>query len=401
MTSTSPAVDRAAFGAAADSILTAATTGDARVPGVVAMVTDREQNIYTGAAGLRRIDGPAEMTVDDVFAIFSTTKAITATAALQLVEEGKLDLDRPASDYAPAIGELQVIDGFDGSGEPILRAPKSVPTTRQLLTHTGGFGYDFFDEVYLRLAEEKGQPSVITATMAALTTPLLFDPGERWQYGTNIDWVGQVVEGLRGKRLGDVFDERIFGPLGIENMSFILREDFRSRLAEIHARNADGSLTPMGLELPSPPEVDFGGHGLYGTVGDYMKFIRMWLNDGAGEHGRVLQPETVQMAVQNHLGDLSVTMLPGVIPSLSNDAEFFPGQSKSWSLAFMINNEEAPTGRPAGAQGWAGLANLFYWIDRANGYGGFWATQILPFGDATSFTKYMEFETAFYQNLNS
>lgn len=401
MTTTSPSLDTAAFGRAADAVLESAITGDARVPGVVAMLTDRTDTVYAGAAGVRSLGGDAAMSVDDVFAIFSTTKAITATAALQLVEEGLLDLDRPASDYAPDIGTLQVIEGFDDAGEPILRAPKSVPTTRQLLTHTGGFGYDFFDEVYARLAAEKGQPSVTTATKAALMTPLLFDPGQRWQYGTNIDWVGQVVEGLRGQRLGAVFAERIFAPLGIENMSFILREDFRPRLAEIHARGADGSLTPIGLELPSPPEVDFGGHGLYGTVGEYMKFIRMWLNDGAGEHGRVLAPETVDMALRNHLDDLEVTMLPGVIPSLSNDAEFFPGQSKSWSLPFMINNEQAPTGRPAGAQGWAGLANLFYWIDRRNGYGGFWATQILPFGDPTSFVKYLEFETAFYDSLNS
>lgn len=401
MTRTFSTLDVSAFGRAADQILNAATSGDARVPGVVAMVTDRTENVYAGASGLRRIDGSAEVAVDDVFAIFSTTKAITATAALQLVEEGALDLDRPASDYAPDIATLQVIEGFDDAGEPILRAPRSVPTTRQLLTHTGGFGYDFFDETYARLAAEKGQPSVTTATKSALMTPLLFDPGERWQYGSNVDWVGQVVEGLRGQRLGEVFAERIFAPLGIENMSFILREDFRPRLAEMHARGADGSLTPMGLELPSPPEVDFGGHGLYGTVGDYMKFIRMWLCDGDGPNGRVLQADTVEMAVRNHLGDLPVTMVHGVIPELSNDAEFFPGQSKSWSLPFMINNEQAPTGRPAGALGWAGLANLFYWIDRANGYGGYWATQILPFGDATSFTKYMEFETAFYQSLRA
>jgi methyl acetate hydrolase len=107
----------------------------------------------------------------------------------------------------------------------------------------------------------------------------------------------------------------------------------------------------------------------------------------------------VRMAAQNHLGDKKVTALPGVIPSLSNDAEFFPGQSKSWALTFMINDEQAPTGRPAGALGWAGLANLFYWIDRANGFGGFWATQILPFGDPASFVGYMNFETAFYDSL--
>lgn len=400
MTSSVTGVDRGVLKRSDDAILKSAVDADMPVAGVVAMVTDRNGNIYEGAAGKRRIDGDAAITTNDVFALFSTTKAITATAALQLVEEGALDLDAPASEYAPEIGELQVIEGFGDDGAPQLRAPRSIPTTRQLLTHTGGFGYDFFDEVYSRLADEQGQPSVITATKAALTTPLLFDPGERWQYGTNLDWVGQVVERLRGKRLGEVFEERIFKPLGIQDMSFVLREDFRSRLAEMHARNADGTLTPMDFELPTPPEVDFGGHGLYGTVGDYMRFIRMWLNDGAGEHGRVLKQETVEMAVQNHLGDLPVTMLPGVIPSLSNDAEFFPGQSKSWSLPFMINNEEAPTGRPAGALGWAGLANLFYWIDRENGYGGFWATQILPFGDPTSFTKYMDFETALYRSLD-
>ena len=268
-----------------------------------------------------------------------------------------------------------------------------------LLLHTAGMGYDFFNEKYNRLAEEKGQPSVITASKKALMTPLLFDPGEKWEYGSNLDWTGQVIEGITGKRLGEVFRTRIFEPLGIKDMSFELNDALRSRLADVHARNADGSLAPMGFELPSPPELDMGGHGLYSTVGDYMRFIRMWLNDGAGEHGRVLKAETVRMAERNQLGDLKVTMLPGVIPSLSNDAEFFPGLLKSWALTFMVNDEEAPTGRPAGALGWAGLANLFYWIDRKHGYGGFWATQILPFGDPASFGGYIAFETAFYNSL--
>jgi methyl acetate hydrolase len=363
------------------------------------MVTDRDGEIYEGAAGVRRLGGDDPMTTDSVFALFSTTKAITATAALQLVEEGRLDLDAPATTYVPEIGELKVLDGFDPDGTPRVRDPKREITTRMLLTHTAGFGYDFFCEDYRRLAEEHGQPSVITATRAALRTPLLFDPGERWQYGSSLDWSGQVVEGITGERLGEVFAARIFEPLGIRDTSFVLDDRLRSRLAAMHQRGDDGSLTPIEFELPSPPEVDMGGHGLYGTVGDYMRFIRMWLNDGRGENGVVLQPETVEMAVQNHLGDLKVTMLPGVIPTLSNDAEFFPGQSKSWSLPFMINDEQAPTGRPAGAQGWAGLANLFYWIDRENGYGGFWATQILPFGDATSFGGYLEFETGLYSSL--
>ena len=385
----------------ADAVLNGVVNGDPRVAGVVAMVTDRDKNIYEGAAGVRTLGQDAAMTTNDAFAIFSTTKAITATAALQLVEESKLDLDAPARDYAPDIGELRVIEGFDDAGEPILRAPKQPITTKHLLLHTGGFGYDFFNETYLRLAEEKGQPSVITASKASLMTPLLFDPGEKWEYGTNIDWCGQVVEGITGKRLGEVFRSRIFEPLGIKDMTFELNDDLRSRLAGMHTRGEDGSLTPMEFELTDTPEIHMGGHGLYGTVGDYMKFIRMWLNDGMGQHGRVLKPETVAMAAQNHLGEKKIGMLPGVIPSLSNDAEFFPGLSKSWSMSFMVNDDEAPTGRPAGALGWAGLANLFYWIDRQNGFGGFWATQILPFGDPVSFTGYLDFESSFYASLTA
>lgn len=387
---------------ACDAVLSRVTQGESRVPGVVAMVTDRKQDIYSGAAGDRRL-GDDAMSEDTVFAIFSTTKAIAGTTALQCVEEGLLDLDAPARDYVPAIGKLQVLDGFDSAGKPMLRAPKSDVTTRQLMLHTGGFGYDFFNEKYRRMAEEHGQPSIVAATRAAIETPLLFDPGEKWEYGSNIDWVGQVVEAIRGKRLGEVMRERIFAQLGMQEIAFTRTPSMKERSATIHARTAEGGLSPMdGFELPDNPEVDMGGHGLYATIPEYMKFIRMWLNDGDGPNGRVLKPETVAWAVKNGLQEhQKVGMLPGVIASLSNDAEFFPGLKKSWSYTFMVNDEEAPTGRPAGAIGWAGLANSFYWIDRQNGVGGYWATQILPFGDPVSFGGYLDFETAVYQTVVS
>jgi methyl acetate hydrolase len=197
-----------------------------------------------------------------------------------------------------------------------------------------------------------------------------------------------------------VMQERIFGPLGMTSTAFVLTPPMRSRLARVHQREADGSLTPMpDFELPQEPEVHMGGHGLYGTVGDYCRFIRMWLNDGAGEHGRVLKAETVRMAERNHLGERKIKGLPGVIAALSNYAEFFPGMPKSWALTFMINDEEAPTGRPAGSLAWAGLANLYFWIDRRNGIGGFWATQLFPFADPTSVGGYLEFERAVYDGL--
>lgn len=386
--------------ASGDAILRHIVSGQ-RVPGVVAMATDRNGIVYEGATGKRVLGQDADMTADSVFAIFSTTKAITGTAILQLFEEGKLDLDAPAKTYAPGIGTLKVLDGFDAAGQPRLRAPKRDITTRMLLLHTAGLGYDIFNEHYLRLAQEHGQPSVTTATKASLNTPLLFDPGEAWEYGSNIDWAGQVVEGVTGKRLGEVMQERIFAPLGMADTAFTMTPSMRSRLARIHQREADGTLTPLtDFELPQEPEVHMGGHGLYSTAGDYCRFIRMWLNDGNGEGGRVLKRDTVLMAEKNGLGDMKIKGLPGVIPALSNYAEFFPGQPKSWALTFMVNDVKAPTGRPAGALAWAGLANLFYWIDRQNGIGGFWATQILPFADAVSVGGYVDFETAVYQGLS-
>jgi methyl acetate hydrolase len=385
----------------ANSVLHRVVSGTPRVPGVVAIATDRTSNIYEGAAGKRVLGQDADMTTDTVFAIFSTTKAITGTAALQLVEEGRLDLDAPAKTYAPEISELQVLEGFDEGGKPRLRAPKRDVTTRMLLLHTAGFGYDFFNENYNRLAEEHGQPSVITSRKAALTTPLLFDPGEAWEYGSNIDWVGQVIEGITGRRLGEVMQDRIFEPLGMTSTAFTLTPAMRSRLARIHQREADGSLKPLlDFELPQDPEVHMGGHGLYSTVEDYCKFIRMWLNDGREPSGPVLKPETVHAAEKNGLGDMKIKGLPGVISWLSNYAEFFPGMPKSWALTFMINEEDAPTGRPAGSLAWAGLPNLFYWIDRKNGIGGFWATQVFPFADPTSVGGYLDFERSVYDSLS-
>ncbi len=382
-------------------IVQTSVQGEARVPGVVAGLTDRTGIRFLEAAGKRSLSTNEDMTTDSVFAIFSTTKAVTATTALQLVESGDLDLDAPAKEYAPALGEIQVLDGFNDDGAPRLRKPKRDITTRHLLLHTAGFGYDFFNENYNRLALEHGQPSVITSSLASIETPILFDPGEEWEYGSNLDWAGQVVERITGKRLGQVMQERIFTPLGMNDTGFTMSADVASRRASIHQREADGSLTAMDdMILPQEPEVHMGGHALYSTVPDYLSFQRLWLNDGNSDSGeQLLRPDTVAWAVQNDLGDLKVKMLPGVIPALSNDAEFFPGLSKSWSYSFMVNDEEAPTGRPAGAIGWAGLTNLFFWIDRQNGIAGYWATQILPFADGTSFTGYMDFETATYRAL--
>ena len=385
---------------AADTVL-ANTVGSAGgAPGVVAMVTDRNANVYEGAAGRRSLGGDAPMTTDSVMAIFSTSKAITGTTLMQLVEEGKVRLDDPVKKYVPEIAEIQVLEGFDAAGQPKLRAPKRDITINHLMLHTAGFSYEFFSADDLKLRGAKGIPSVVSATFASVKTCLLWDPGEKWGYGVNIDWVGKVVEAVRGKRLGEVMQERVFAPLGMSETGFVMTPAMQARRAVIHDRAMDGKLTPLpDLVLPQPPEMDMGGHGLYSTVGDYMKFIRMVLNDGAGANGRVLKAETVEQMSRNGLGALKSGGWTTSIPSLSNTGEFFPGLPKSWAYTFMVNDEPTPSGRPAGSLMWAGLANLFYWIDRENGIGGFWGSQILPFQDVSSYPGYVDFETAVYRHL--
>jgi methyl acetate hydrolase len=382
-----------------DSLLgRAAEAGD--VPGVVAMVTDRERTLYEGAFGKRALGEEAPMTTDSVVWIASMSKALTGAAAMQLVEQGRLDLDAPASRYAPRIGEARVLEGFDAAGKPLLRAPKRPITLRHLLTHTAGYGYEFWSADIGRYLEATGTPGIISCTEAALSSPLLFDPGERWMYGIGIDWAGRMVEQVSGLRRGEYLERNLFEPLGMRDTAFRITPSMRSRLAKIHQRNDDDSLTAGELEIEQSPENEMGGGGLYGTAGDYLRFVRMILNDGRGDDGRrVLKAETVQQMSRNAMGETRVTMLTSAAPPLTNDAEFFPGLEKSWGLTFQVNEQKAPTGRPAGGLMWAGLANTFYWIDRESGLGGVYLSQILPFADKKSLPLFYEVESAVYHSL--
>jgi methyl acetate hydrolase len=387
------------FKSAADALLRKAATGDSSVPGVVAMATGRAANFYQGAAGVRRLGDPEPMTVDSVLALFSCTKAITGTVVMQLVEEGRLDLDAPSKRYVPEIGDLQVLVGFDKKGQPRLRPPKRDVTTRMLMLHTSGSGHPIFNRDMRRLVDERGHPETWTGSRLSLMAPLLFDPGEAWEYGLGVDWCGLIVEAILGERLDAVLKTRVFDPLGMTDTAFVLSPAMGARRASMHRRDSRGAVKAIAHEPPENPEVLMGGGALFGTAADYMRFLRMWLNDGLGEHGRVLKPETVAYAARNHLGALKAKCLPGVNSVLSRDAEFFPGQSKSWGLTFMINDEDAPTGRAAGSLAWAGLGNLFYWIDRLNGVAGFWATQLFPFMDPAAIGGFVAFESATYEAL--
>ncbi|GAA6140284.1 serine hydrolase domain-containing protein [Hydrogenophaga sp. 5NK40-0174] len=370
-------------------------------PGVVAMATDRNGNFFEGAAGVRQLGKDAPMSTDSVLALFSTTKAIAGVCLMQLVEEGQLKLSDPAGDYVPDIDELQVLESFDYAGQPRTRVPKRRITVNDLMLHTSGLCYEFFSEKDLQFRKARNIPTIVASDYSSIRTVLLHDPGEEWTYGVNMDWAGLIVEKLRGKRLGEVMRERVFDPLGMKDIGFTMTDDMAKRRATIHDRAADGKLTPLpDLALPQPAVMDCGGHGLYGTVGEYMKFIRMFLNNGDGPNGRVLKPETVEAMCTDGLAEMGLSSggWTSSIPSLTNTGEFFAGTDKGWGYTFMTNRQATPSGRPAGSLMWAGLANCYYWIDRQNGVGGYWGTQILPFHDTASYPGFVEFESAVYNH---
>jgi methyl acetate hydrolase len=336
------------------------------------------------------------MNADTVVWIASMTKALTGACAMQQVERGKLSLDAPIKSVVPELANPKVLEGFDADGNPKLRPARRDITLRHLLTHTSGFAYDFWNADIVRYMEKTGTPGVISCANVALTTPLTFDPGERWQYGIGIDWVGKAVEAATGQRLGRYMKDNLLDPLGMNDTAFKIGEAQRKRLAKIHARTPDG-LVSTDTEIPQEPEFEMGGGGLYSTVGDYLKFAQAILNGGALNGARALKPETVELMSKNAMGDIRCRPLKTAQPPLSHDVDFLDGMS--WGLTFLINPEPLPTGRSAGSLAWAGLANSYYWIDPAKGVTGVFATQILPFFDPKAVETLQAFESEVYRAI--
>jgi len=372
-----------------------------QVAGVVALAADGHEVVYQGAFGKREIAKEPDMTLDTVFWIASMTKAVTSVAAMQLVEQGKLQLDEHMGSRFTELASPQVLEGFDSDGTPRLRPARRPMTLRHLLTHTAGFTYDIWHADTGRYMAHVGIPGIIECRNVTLGTPLAFDPGERWEYGINIDWVGKTVEKVSGQSLEDYFREHIFSPLGMTDTSFVIRPDQRRRLAGMHVRNPDGSLEAIEFEMPQQPEFFMGGGGLYSTGPDYLKFLQMLLHGGRFDGAQILRPETVAEMGKNHIGELTVGLLKTAIPASSNDAEFFPGMVKKWGLAYMISTEEAPTGRSGGSLAWAGLGNTYYWIDPTKRLAGLILTQVLPFADAKVVRLFGRFERAMYAGRGS
>jgi methyl acetate hydrolase len=371
------------------------------VPGVVAIAATAGEVIYQGAHGKRDLSKDDAMTPDSVFWIASMTKALTATAAMQLVEQGKLSLDAPIGAVLPNLAAPQVLEGFDADGNPKLRPANKPITLRHLMTHTAGFAYNMWNGNVVRYLEKTGLPPVTTCKNDALKMPVMTDPGTRWEYGINIDFVGKAVEAVSGQRLDAYMRDNIFAPLGMTDTGFRIGEAQRKRLVGMHARGEDGSQTPIAFELEQNPEFCMGGGGLYGTAGDYIKFTQMILNQGRGNGNQVLKPETTALMGQNHIGELTMTRMTSAIPAATNDVDLYPDMAKKWGLSFLINTEPTAEGRSAGSLAWAGLANTYYWIDPARGVTGVIMMQLLPFADKKCLETFAGFEAGVYAGIDT
>ncbi len=379
-----------------DALLNAAVrAGD--VPGVVAAVTRSDDMLYEGAFGERVLGQGTPMSMDTVMWLASMTKPIVGTAAMQLVEQGRISLDEPVARVLPALGAVSVLTGWDASGAPLTRAPHSPITLRQLLTHTAGFTSDLWNADIARYHTAFKLPRAGSGQLAGLNIPLAFDPGTQWEYGISIDWVGQVVEAIAGMKLGEYIHQYITAPLGMSSTAFRITPGMRARMAKVHQREPGGMhFTVTDREVPQQPEFEPGGGGLYSTARDYLCFMRMILNQGTGNGHQLLKPETVALMSHNAMGPLRVSMLHSQNQAVSLDAEFFPGVAKSWGLSVMINEDQAPTGRSPGSLAWAGLANTFFWIDPKKDLAGLVMTQVLPFVDTRTLAVFSNFEQAVY-----
>jgi methyl acetate hydrolase len=377
----------------ADTVLSEAVDSG-RLSNVVAMAASADEVTYSGAYGL--IDSVRSIESDSIFRIASMTKAITSVAAMQLVEEGILELDEPVYNHLPQIRDLGVVNDIsEHSNELILSKQQTPITLRQLLTHTAGFGYTFFDPLLSKAAQKELIPEPTADQPPFATTPLRYQPGTRWLYGTNTEWLGVLIEQVRGQGLDQVFQDRIFGPLGMADTHFQISAGSVDRVVHPRRRNVDGSLYLEELTLEEP---DFfnGGGGLFSTGPDYIRFLRALLSKGELDGARILSPATVGIMAASHTGDKDIGPLASQDPSFSNHVDLYPGMNNGFGLGFFVHGEPVTGGRTAGSLFWAGIMNTYFWVDFTQGVCGVFLTQVLPFYDKDALDTLGYFEQAIY-----
>ncbi len=385
-------------GSGIDGVLRAAVDqGD--VPHVAAIAADADGVFYEGGTGPRVAGEDSEqVSTSTHFRIMSMTKMVATVAALQQVERGELDLDAPVDTYRPEFAEIQVLEGFDGD-TPRLRAPASRATVRQLVTHTSGLSYWFWNADLVKYESVTGLPNVVPGDRRALQAPMVTDPGTRFEYGINTDWLGLVVEAVAGTTLDVVIKENITGPLGMDDTMFLLDEERQGTKTPVHVRGEDGAWTSAGKVFPDEPEWWPAGHGLHSTPRDYIRFERALLRGGDLDGVRILGQDTVDAAFSDQLGGLPFPEeIATADPATTDVLHLGPGWT--WGYGLLLNTDDVPGRRRAWTGAWAGLLNTHFFIDRSTGICASIYTNSLPFiSEHEAWKLYGDFESALYAAL--
>ncbi|EIW80740.1 beta-lactamase transpeptidase-like protein [Coniophora puteana RWD-64-598 SS2] len=394
-----------------DKILRDVTSSEKnRIPGVVFAAVGRDgKPLYVGAEGVRAIGQEAKMTPDTVLWMASLTKAVTGIAALQLIEEGKLFLDDAAqiARLLPELSHVKVVSGSKANG--FTYTPVQGGTTlRNLLTHTSGHSYTFFDKKLRDVVGTGQYQDEFSGRPGAFNQPLVHQPNSTFSYGIGIDWVGILIERVTGKKLGTYFDDHILGPLGLQDTAFEVKPHMLPRLSGMHARLSEDTIIEQQhapIAFAQTNEFHSGGGGLFSTIHDYLMILTIFMNEGKGWNGaQILKPQTVSLATRDNIPSSLAPALDAPVyacrEAFSNDIpNIFPGAIKGWGLTFMISKNELPTGRSPGSINWSALCNMFWWVDLKKGVAGMIATQILPFLDAPVLGTLFNAEATLYRGL--
>ena len=365
----------------------------------VAAFGTSEGQSWAYAAGHRDANKRHLANPNNIVQIASMTKLVTSIAALQLVECGLLALDEPADRHVAELANLRVLTGFDADGKGQFEDARRAPTVRELITHTAGFVYEIWNKNEVR-AVSTGLAESFLGGGTFLVNPLAFQPGTQWEYGTNTDWLGALIEQRSGERLVDYFEKNIFDPLGMKDTHFELPEDKLHRSVAMMARAgerivASSSHQPVSRDRHSMPFYS-GGGGLYSTVDDYGSVLQMLLSAGTVNGRQVLSARTVDDMFLNHIGDLRPGALVTQVPEVSNTADLGFAAPATFGLGLLIHPDGLPGGRRPNTGSWAGLFNTYYWVDRASDLYGIFGTQILPFYDTATISTLARFEQAVY-----
>lgn len=389
-----------------DSLLTESTKKEGKVLGAIIKCVDKNGNrdpcpqvpmlthisigneLYSKLAGHNSLSEDAALLREDaVLKVASATKLFTSIALLQCIDKGLIGLDEPLSHVLPELDGKDIVSYTPGSEEVIFQPSKVKITARHLLAHTSGLAYRFLHPLLMRWAASvgrTGKPSNIVTER--YNTPLIFEPGEGWQYGSSLDWAGVVISRLHnGMNLEDYMIEYIWKPLGrsapFPTFHISRHPEYKARLMQLVTRTTSGELAPGELPVGDNPDDEEGGAGLTMTAVDFAAVLQDLVSDTP----RLLKPETVSMMFEPQLPPNSpaTTMLLQLKPAWELVAGPVRDEDMNHGLGGVLLMGEAPEiGQPANLLAWGGASNIVWFASKDLGVAGFFGTQLIPFGDA-------------------